>query len=85
MRPGRTRVALNAHSTPTAAFVKNPAWENPSDACAVEIGKAVGFENLATFNADGLASKVMGDSIYTNPQMLGFAWQKGWVPLRASR
>jgi indolepyruvate ferredoxin oxidoreductase len=81
MRPGRTRVALNAHSTPTAAFVKNPAWENPSDACAVEIGKAVGFENLATFNADGLAAKVMGDSIYTNPLMLGFAWQKGWVPL----
>lgn len=81
MRPGRTRVALNAHSTPTAAFVKNPAWENPSDACAVEIGKAVGFENLAAFNADGLAAKVMGDSIYTNPLMLGFAWQKGWVPL----
>ena len=23
----------------------------------------------------------MGDSIYTNPMMLGFAWQKGWVPL----
>jgi indolepyruvate ferredoxin oxidoreductase len=81
MRIGRTHVALNAHSTPTAAFVKNPAWENPSDACAVEIGKAVGFENLATFNAEGLAAKVMGDSIYTNPLMLGFAWQKGWVPL----
>jgi indolepyruvate ferredoxin oxidoreductase len=81
MRTGRTRVALNAHSTPTAAFVKNPSWENPSDACAVEIGKAVGFENLATFNAEGLAAKVMGDSIYTNPLMLGFAWQKGWVPL----
>jgi indolepyruvate ferredoxin oxidoreductase len=23
----------------------------------------------------------MGDSIYTNPMMLGYAWQKGWVPL----
>jgi len=81
MRPGRTRVALNAHSTPTAAFVKNAAWENPSDACAVEIGKAVGAENLASFNAEGLASQVMGDSIYTNPLMLGYAWQKGWIPL----
>ncbi len=81
MRPGRTHVALNGHSTPTAAFVKNAAWENPSDACATEIGKAVGLENLAAFNADGLASKVMGDSIYTNPLMLGYAWQKGWVPL----
>ncbi|MDB5953918.1 indolepyruvate ferredoxin oxidoreductase family protein [Ramlibacter sp.] len=81
MRPGRTHVALNAHSTPTAAFVKNAAWENPSDACALEIGKAVGAENLAAFNAEGLAAKVMGDSIYTNPIMLGYAWQKGWIPL----
>ena len=23
----------------------------------------------------------MGDAIYTNPFMLGFAWQKGWMPL----
>ena len=23
----------------------------------------------------------MGDAIYTNPFMLGFAWQKGWIPL----
>ena len=25
---------------------------------------------------------MMGDSIYTNPIMLGYAWQKGWVPLQ---
>jgi indolepyruvate ferredoxin oxidoreductase len=24
----------------------------------------------------------LGDSIYTNPIMLGFAWQKGWIPLQ---
>ena len=29
--------------------------------------------DLAAFNAEGLAAKVMGDSIYTNPLMLGFA------------
>ncbi|GAB3665799.1 indolepyruvate ferredoxin oxidoreductase family protein [Ramlibacter alkalitolerans] len=81
MRPGRTRVALNGHGTPTAAFVKNAEWANPSDACAGEIAKAVGDEGLAAFNADELASKLMGDSIYTNPMMLGYAWQKGWVPL----
>jgi indolepyruvate ferredoxin oxidoreductase len=81
MRPGRTRVALNGHSTPTAAFVKDAAWENPADACAAEIGKAVGAEGLSAFNADALASRVLGDSIYTNPLMLGYAWQKGWVPL----
>jgi len=23
----------------------------------------------------------MGDSIYANPMLLGYAWQKGWIPL----
>ena len=81
MREGRTRVALNAHSAPTAAFVKNANWANPADACAVEIAKAVGPESVAAFNADAAASKLMGDSIYTNPMMLGYAWQQGWIPL----
>ena len=30
---------------------------------------------------DAVATTLMGDSIYTNPMMLGYAWQKGWVPL----
>ena len=81
MREGRTHVALNGHSTPTAAFVRNADWQNPADACAAEVAKAVGVARLASFNADAASTKLMGDSIYTNPMMLGFAWQKGWVPL----
>jgi indolepyruvate ferredoxin oxidoreductase len=41
----------------------------------------VGDEGVAAFNADAAATRLLGDSIYTNPMMLGFAWQKGWVPL----
>lgn len=81
MREGRTKVALNGHSAPTAAFVRNANWANPADACADEIAKAVGPEGFAAFNADAASAKLLGDSIYTNPMMLGFAWQKGWVPL----
>jgi indolepyruvate ferredoxin oxidoreductase len=81
MREGRTHVALNSHSAPTAAFVRNADWANPAEACAVEIGKAVGPQGLAAFDADTAASKLMGDTIYANPMMLGYAWQKGWIPL----
>ena len=81
MQLGRTHVALNAHSAPTASFVHNGAWTNPGGACQAEISKAVGAENVGTFNADLAATKLMGDSIYTNPMLLGYAWQKGWVPL----
>ena len=81
MRAGRTHVALNSHSTPTAAFVKDANWQNPAEACAAEIAKAVGVAAVGAFNADAASTKLMGDSIYTNPMMLGFAWQKGWIPL----
>jgi hypothetical protein len=33
------------------------------------------------FDADAAAVTLMGDSIYVNPMILGYAWQKGWLPL----
>ncbi len=85
MWEGRTHVALNSNAQPTAAFVTNANWQNPSEACTAEIVKAVGAAGIGAFNADALATHLMGDSIYTNPMMLGYAWQRGWVPLeRAS-
>jgi len=81
MREGRTRVALNGHSTPTAAFVKNADWQNPAQRCAAEIARAVGAEGLGAFDADAVATRLMGDAIYVNPMILGYAWQKGWIPL----
>jgi indolepyruvate ferredoxin oxidoreductase len=81
MRPGRTHVALNSNSAPTAAFVKNANWVNPGDQCLADIGLVVGAERLGALDADALATQMLGDSIYTNPLMLGYAWQKGWIPL----
>ncbi|MEO7242741.1 MAG: indolepyruvate ferredoxin oxidoreductase family protein, partial [Variovorax sp.] len=81
MREGRTYVALNSHSTPTAAFVRNADWHNPQEACATEIARAVGPDAVGSFDADAAATQLMGDSLYANPMLLGFAWQKGRVPL----
>jgi indolepyruvate ferredoxin oxidoreductase len=81
MRSGRTFVALNSHSTPTAAFVKNANWQNPAEACLAQVIQSVGEAGVGAFNADAASTKLMGDSIYTNPMMLGYAWQKGWIPL----
>jgi indolepyruvate ferredoxin oxidoreductase len=81
MQPGRTFVALNSHGSPTAAFVSNPDWQAPDDRCASALAQAVGPELLGTFDAEQVAVQLLGDSIYTNPLMLGYAWQKGRVPL----
>jgi indolepyruvate ferredoxin oxidoreductase len=81
MREGRTRVALNGHSTPTAAFVKNANWQNPAHQCVADITLAVGAAGIGIFDADAVASRLMGDSIFVNPVLLGYAWQRGWIPL----
>jgi indolepyruvate ferredoxin oxidoreductase len=81
MREGRTHVALNSHSTPTAAFVKNGNWQNPAEQCVAEITQQVGAAGVSAFDADRMAKQLMGDTIYVNPMILGYAWQKGWVPL----
>ena len=81
MQPGRTYVAMNSHGTPTAAFVTNPGWQFPGGNCESAITAAVGTDLLGSFDAEQVAVQMIGDSIYTNPLMLGFAWQKGRVPL----
>jgi indolepyruvate ferredoxin oxidoreductase len=81
MREGRTYVALNSHATPTAAFVGNPDWQNPSGGCEAALQAAVGRDHLGLIDADVVAVQLLRDSIYTHPLLLGFAWQKGRVPL----
>ena len=81
MQPGRTYVALNTHGTPAAAFVHNPNWQFPADGCDAAVAATVGRELVGAFDAEQVASQLLGDSIYTNPLMLGYAWQKGRVPL----
>jgi indolepyruvate ferredoxin oxidoreductase len=42
---------------------------------------SVGDALLGAFDAEQAAVQLIGDSIYTNPLMLGYAWQQGRVPL----
>jgi len=81
MHPERSFVAMNSHRTPTASFIGNTEWQFPAGACEDAITAAVGAERHASFDAEQVATQLLGDSIYTNPLMLGFAWQKGRIPL----
>lgn len=76
-----TRVALNHHDTPTAGFVQNPDWLSTNSTCASALSNAVGAEQLSSIDASALAVEKLGDAIYANPVLLGYCWQKGWIPL----
>lgn len=81
MGEGRTFAAVNQGSSPTATFIKNPNWQFPADGAENEIRKACGSERVQLIDASGIATALMGDNIATNMFLLGYAWQKGWVPL----
>ena len=81
MQPGRTWVALNRHGTPTASLVRNPDWQFPEAGCDSALEQAVGAQGLGAFDAEQAATELLGDSIYANPLLLGYAWQHGRIPL----
>jgi len=81
MGEGRTYAAINSTGSSTAAFVKNPDWQFPGASSKGEIVKACGADKVDFVDAGQIATALMGDSIATNMFMLGYAWQKGQVPL----
>lgn len=77
---GRTRAVVNSASVPSAAFLSNPDWKFPGTATETDLRGAIG-EACEFVDANALALRLFGDTIYANPLLLGYAWQKGWVPL----
>jgi indolepyruvate ferredoxin oxidoreductase len=78
---GVTRAVVNADLLPTASFVIDPDIDFQSGAMRDALNAAVSSSDLDVFDASGLASALMGDSIATNSFMLGFAFQRGAIPL----
>ena len=81
MAPGGTRAVVNASVTPTAEFVRNPNWQLPGSDLQHDIEEACGKANVGFITATQLATGLMGDAIATNMLMLGYAYQKGWLPV----
>ena len=81
IRKGTTRVVMNTHTAQTGEFTHKPDWKIPSQQVVDAVSKICGAENLLVLNATQIATALLGDSIATNMFMLGFAWQKGLVPL----
>ncbi len=81
MRAGHTRVVLNTTEMSTADFVKfRDASLKASDRVDA-IRDVVGQQNLSTIAANQLAESLLGNTIYSNVLMVGFAWQTGLLPL----
>lgn len=77
---GQTQAIVNTSETPTAEFITNRNWAFPGQSIAYDLKNSIG-ETCSFLNANDLALKLLGDTLFANMMILGFAWQKGWVPL----
>src|SRR6185436_3710109 len=81
IEPGITKAVINGYMTPVAAFVMNGDMDLGAEAMMKSIRDAAGNDATTFVDGTGLATAILGDSIATNLFMLGYAWQKGLVPL----
>src|SRR5690606_23119013 len=79
-RRGMTRAVVNSAETPTAQFILDRDWSFPGASVRRAIQAGAGDE-CEFIDANALALRLLGDTIYANPLLLGYAWQKGWAPV----
>ena len=77
---GRTKAVVNSDQIVTGEFTRNTEFEVPNDQLIVSM-EAKLKEGLSLLNSSKIATKLMGDSIYSNMLILGASWQKGLLPL----
>jgi indolepyruvate ferredoxin oxidoreductase len=81
VRHGATKAVINSHAQPTAAFIFKPDVDFETAKMLHAIRTAAGDRGADTIDAIGLAAALMGDSIAANLFMLGYGFQKGFLPL----
>ena len=79
LQAGATKAAINSHAQPTAAFIFKPDIDFETAKMLHAIKTAAGDSD--SVDATGLAAALMGDSIAANLFLLGYGFQKGFLPL----
>jgi indolepyruvate ferredoxin oxidoreductase len=80
---GETKAVINTNQAVTGEFTRNPDLEFPIETLKSMIADATGRDATDFVDATRLATALLGDSIATNLFMLGFAYQKGLIPVSA--
>jgi len=77
----RSRAIVNTHVAPTADFASNPDLELSSSGMESRIATAVGERRGEFVDATQLATALLGDAIGANLFLVGYALQRGLMPI----
>ncbi len=82
-RPGHTRVVVNSHEQMTAQFTRDADFSLPTERLRIAIEARARRKNVELVDAHRLATALLGDSIGSNLFIVGFASQRGLLPVSA--
>ncbi|WP_292978313.1 indolepyruvate ferredoxin oxidoreductase family protein [Paracoccus sp. UBA5162] len=80
MTQARTGAVVNEHEIITGDFTRFRDFQIPADRLKLALQARLG-DRVAFFDANDLALRMLGDSIYSNMLVLGACWQQGLIPL----
>ena len=83
IRPGATHLVVNDFEIPTGAFTQDPNLRFPKAALKMRLQTVAGTECCDFVDAAELAMRYLGDAIATNMILLGYALQRGQLPVTA--
>jgi len=81
LRRGVSAAVVNEDILPTAAAVLDPDATIDGERLLHIIRTAAGGDRTAVIDAAAIAERLLGDKIYANVFLLGFAFQRGYVPV----
>ncbi|MCW8906902.1 MAG: indolepyruvate ferredoxin oxidoreductase family protein [Sedimenticola sp.] len=79
LNPERTRAVVNSHQSMTSGFIKEKDLTFPGAELEHQLAKT--SLEAEFIDASRLAETLLGDAIGANLFMVGYAWQKGYLPL----
>ena len=78
---GRTTPIVNRHVAPTSEFANDPDLDLSSRNMEAAIQAGAGEGRCSFVDATRLARALLGDAIFTNPFLMGYAFQAGRLPV----
>ena len=81
---GLSRAIVNTGRAITGDFVRRPDQVFPLEAMQDQLRAAVGPDAAEFLDGTRLATLLLGNSIMTNMFLLGYAWQRGQIPVSAA-
>ncbi|MCD8517790.1 MAG: indolepyruvate ferredoxin oxidoreductase family protein [Burkholderiaceae bacterium] len=83
VRSGVTTMIINSNQSMPGDFTRNADLKFPDQQLKQNIEQTLGLEQCAYIDASKWAVDLLGDSIASNLLMVGYAYQRGLIPLGA--